>query len=261
MKASLVGCWLKQRRALTHLGRIKAETENFYKATPPPFELAEVLNPTTGSYRLLLVKVTPAKKEWSLLIGELIHNLRSSLDHMIWQLAIGNGKTPDPFPLPRGSKWRNLQFPIFLSKPEFDKNTWRIEWALSDKAMRFVERVQPFDAPNHPLWWLGELSNIDKHRTLTLTSSYLHKVTIHRPHGTYVTVHSIRESGFLETKTEIAHATLTPPPKNLPRIGGAQILVVFGRGMGPVEGRWVVTTLSQVGTAAEKVLREARRHI
>ena len=32
--------------------------------------------------------------EWSILIGEILYNLRSALDHLVWQLVLANGQTP-----------------------------------------------------------------------------------------------------------------------------------------------------------------------
>jgi hypothetical protein len=41
----------------------------------------------------------PAVEEWGPIIGDVVHNLRSALDHLVWQLTIANGHTP-PNPIP-----------------------------------------------------------------------------------------------------------------------------------------------------------------
>ena len=35
-----------------------------------------------------------ADVEWSLILGDLLHNLRSALDHLAWQLVVDGGGTP-----------------------------------------------------------------------------------------------------------------------------------------------------------------------
>ena len=84
----LAGSRLKQRRALEHLKGLKEEIERFYKTEPYT-------------------------------VGDILHNLRSMLDHIVWQLTIANGHTPPSFPLPKGSDWRRIQFPIYLDKNDF----------------------------------------------------------------------------------------------------------------------------------------------
>ena len=42
---------------------------------------------------------------WSILIGEILYNMRSALDHLVWQLVLNNEQTPG----------RNNEFPIAKS--------------------------------------------------------------------------------------------------------------------------------------------------
>ena len=100
-----------------------------------------------------------------------MHALRSALDHLVWQLVILEGGTPD---------WRT-QFPIYDDAAKFDQAVRfprgrRVSplhdirpdgdiWAL-------IEDAQPYRCPDprqHYLSGLGKLSNIDKHRTLHAT--------------------------------------------------------------------------------------------
>ena len=47
--------------------------------------------------------------EWSIILGEILYNLRSALDHLVWQLVLANGQTPG----------RHNEFPIAV-----DHQTW-----------------------------------------------------------------------------------------------------------------------------------------
>ena len=60
--------------------------------------------------------------EWSVIIGETLYNMRSALDHLIWQLVLANGHTPG----------RHNQFPI--SK---DCQHWQQE---KDRLLKGVSR-------------------------------------------------------------------------------------------------------------------------
>jgi hypothetical protein len=88
--------------------------------------------------------------------GDVIHNLRSALDHVIWQLVLANGGTPT----------RQTDFPIHLKRKPV-----RIVGGVSPTTQRLVEAVQPFNAETWeqpttlPLAKLQHISNVDKHRT------------------------------------------------------------------------------------------------
>jgi hypothetical protein len=109
----------------------------------------------------------PPVGEWGILIGEILYNLRSGLDHLAYALSAAHtpGKTP-----PRGT-----EFPIFRDEDRFDDvksggrykirgMSWEMQCALRD--------LQPFNTGNPPeaqsLWLLQHMSNVDKHRTLHL---------------------------------------------------------------------------------------------
>lgn len=130
--------------------------------------LRREVEPFTGD---MLLKYEPPElsDEWPLLIGELVHNTRSALEHLAWQLVGYAGNTPK----------RSTGFPICREARAFDSNSHgkglhKLEGA-SDSAIAAVRSIQPFatdrwDGPveNHPLLLLTDLWNYDKHRTLPL---------------------------------------------------------------------------------------------
>jgi hypothetical protein len=104
--------------------------------------------------------------------SNIIHQLRATLDNLVWQLVIGNGKTPR-----RGV--RGNQFPISFGLKE---DATFADYAASNlrgfkpDQVAAVERLQPYMSPNwpldktphgmHPLGRLNRLSNADKHQVL-----------------------------------------------------------------------------------------------
>lgn len=76
--------------------------------------------------------------EWSLLFGDILHNYRSALDALAWELAHLDGKKPHP------SHSRKLYFPICLSKTEWDKKVKGSLASIPEDIRRRLYAVQPF---------------------------------------------------------------------------------------------------------------------
>jgi hypothetical protein len=185
MPIDLSGCWAKIKRADMHLSFLH--------------ERVESLVVDGGSYKLQTQYDSKTSEiviygeafggqhehEWGAVIGDVVHNLRSALDHLVWQLTLANGHTP-PAVVPRkgpGSEWKGIRFPIYTSDPRKRypisgrRIPWRYEppdslWGVRPTLRTDLQRLQPFnhgqDAPKKPLAVLDELWNIDKHRHLHL---------------------------------------------------------------------------------------------
>jgi len=127
----------------------------------------------------------PPVEGWGAIIGDVVHNLRSALDHLVWALTLVNGHTPPavipPKPQP-GSEWKDIRFPIYAFDfrkryPSGRRIPWRFKppnslWGVRPALRADLQRLQPFNhgkrAPKMPLAVLDELWNIDKHRHLHL---------------------------------------------------------------------------------------------
>ena len=112
------------------------------------------------------VPETPAWR-WGTILGDVIHNLRSALDHLAFALADVNA--PD-----RGDD-RITLFPITQDKTDFDSKRRRLKF-VSDRHVEMIEREQPWQrndpstVADHPLSLLEELDNADKHRVLRVVA-------------------------------------------------------------------------------------------
>ena len=51
-------------------------------------------DPNTGDQVFKFRVRAPIPVDLSLVIGDAVHNLRSALDHLAWQLVLANGQTP-----------------------------------------------------------------------------------------------------------------------------------------------------------------------
>ncbi|MDE2734093.1 MAG: hypothetical protein OXI72_06845 [Gemmatimonadota bacterium] len=103
---------------------------------------------------------------WSVRIGEILYNLRSALDHLVWQLVLINGQTPGQY----------NSFPIVSDKSKWDKEKSRKLKGISQKDEEMIRRLQPYTGGiNLPFdvsafWALHTLCNIDKYRHLILAA-------------------------------------------------------------------------------------------
>lgn len=117
----------------------------------------------------------------SLVIGDIVQNIRSSLDHAVFELGIKHNH------LDFHNKNHRSQFPIYGNKNNAGTKVDGYENFVSNginnaikyispEAQSFIESVQPFKDGDkfcdHPLWLLNALSNIDKHRMLHTGVAY-----------------------------------------------------------------------------------------
>ena len=103
-------------------------------------------------------------------IGEMVYNFRCSLDHLVWQLVLSEGATPDH---------RN-EFPIFNDLSDYETAKKRKLRGVSDTVRTIIDGLQPcYSTGVNDYWWwlwyLQILSNADKHRHLLLTRRSLGK--------------------------------------------------------------------------------------
>jgi hypothetical protein len=158
----LSGVLLKLERAETHMKVFADELATFSKRDPEPFGFKT--EETTGqgesvTYNLYAIIREEPPRELALPFGDAIHNIRSALDHLVFELAS-----------PKGRKSRKLQFPIFTDECEFKVRNPPMLKSIKGDERTLIERVQPYIATNvpsdDPLAVLGRLSNRDKHRLL-----------------------------------------------------------------------------------------------
>lgn len=158
------GCFAKVERAREHIDALQEEIAAF--VADHPYDVVVEFDSETGEQiaRVATVKEPPLR--WSIIFGELGHNLRSALDHLVYQLAIIAGSNPAK---------TKTSFPIYTScraywtprKSQPSPRDVALE-GVSDNARALIDSAQPYhggdSAQSHPLATLAWLTNIDKHR-------------------------------------------------------------------------------------------------
>jgi hypothetical protein len=133
----------------------------------------KIVKKPKGKKKLNVPKPPPV--EISLLAGEMIYQMRSALDHLVFDVIKRNPNvaTIDP-------EWQeHCEFPIWTKplKPGQKTPLLKAKFSRSlpgipNAPFAFIEGVQPYygvGEVNNALRFLGHLSNIDKHRRLNLT--------------------------------------------------------------------------------------------
>ena len=160
----------KLDRAKTHLQILNKSIGAFKRSKTHDFVVTK-FDPESGE-KVVHLKILkePKNPEWGLILGDMAHNLRSALDHLVWQLVILNGKKPR----------RQNQFPIIGTKNEYWEIPSNRSESVRDRMLAgvaedhraFIDVVQPFNARDAPsdsrtsLSILSWISNADKHRVV-----------------------------------------------------------------------------------------------
>ena len=163
---SITGEWAmeKVKRAKHLIDELRTEVADYFLANP--YKISTKKDPLNGRLIYYIQEIEDLPLEIKTITGDIIQNLRSSLDHLAYSLFIKGGG------LPKDS--RHVYFPITESEVKFnDHDTQKKMAGLSQPAINIIIAARPYKEGNRKLWQLHELNNIDKHRLrLTAGSSF-----------------------------------------------------------------------------------------
>jgi hypothetical protein len=232
------GFELKVGRAVEHLQSLNAATQRWLETDA--YTVTDEFDPNTGEHSLWLAPGQPARR-LPLLIGDVIHNLRSALDHLALALAVANIRGPLPEKVEQDS-----EFPVYWKRAPTTAELNKRIGSIDPKARAIIEALQPHLKPNYAddaLWRLDQLWNIDKHRDLHLTLLANVGHGIGRPGEVINELHIIeaRAIGALRKRTQVMRYTIDPHSiVDMERV--PQVEVAFGPSM-PGEGEPVLRVL------------------
>lgn len=155
---------LKINRAGSQADDLYLQVKAFFDSSDDPAHRVEFERSTDPrKWRAIFRLLKEPPDSWSITLGEIIHNLRSALDHLVYEAS-----APDE----NGEPLTGTEYPIFIDKGLFRERAARRIRGLNDATHAFVEEHQPFanDDPEITpyLWLLHQLSNTDKHRLLNV---------------------------------------------------------------------------------------------
>jgi hypothetical protein len=160
---SLHGVYLKLKRADENVINLKAEIDTFFKQCKYPVipdKNDQRFQEALQYYRELKVPL-----RFSVLAGEIVHHLRSSMDHVVWALTDTSYKIPKneniiSFPISKARPFTKDEIQTFERKIGGVKEPW---------AINLIKKVQPYEAADpldDPLLIVHDMDRFSKHREL-----------------------------------------------------------------------------------------------
>jgi hypothetical protein len=171
----LKGAENKLRRAQEDFAALEGEVATFWREHPEPVRFGFRQDASPDLIPIVVESVDFPDPYLGTILGDVLHNFRSVLDHIAWQF-VEHGRTPSS-KLAEEAQVK-VAFPIVL-KPKSRRSVEEYFDSVCDSnslpgvepGHKAVVRLhQPYTRGNlaegHPLAVLQELSNTDKHRTV-----------------------------------------------------------------------------------------------
>jgi hypothetical protein len=122
----------KVERAKKHLSDLEVARDRFIETKP--YVILPERNPQTGDHIFKITDITVPPAEIGLIAGDAIHNLRSALDHLAWQLVLANGQTPG----------NQTGFPIFDEAAKYTARRHRYVQGMAQSAVDAIDAAEPY---------------------------------------------------------------------------------------------------------------------
>jgi hypothetical protein len=154
----------KLERAEEHLAALREEIQAYFAREPYRIEKEEREEGEIGLVWKVRVRESPPLR-WSAIAGDVIHNVRSALDLLAWQLVLANGAQPGA----------QTGFPILEGERAVRAALLRAMRGAHGDAVQLALECRPWASGNPALWKLHRLDIADKHRLLvTVGGAYRH---------------------------------------------------------------------------------------
>ena len=164
-----MGSWdRKLERADQHLKALTVAIEAFIATDP--YGVVRKLDAEGAEHVYLFDKFIDPPECIGLLVGDVVHNLRTSLDHIVLALAQKGAKDVGVEMTRRAE--RPIQFPVAIAPEQFEDQIGRRRLRyVEPEAKAVIERLQPYwinQAEPDRSWIavVNELDVTDKHRTI-----------------------------------------------------------------------------------------------
>lgn len=262
------GSLLKLDRAKFHLDELKKWLLTFAESNPFTFSIED--DPCSVNQQLMWARPRerfPTDK-WGVLVGEFVHNVRSALDHLVYQFStLADG---DP-------KRRLLQFPIFDDAAAYRGQERNYLAGVPDPLKEIIEWCQPYKGCNGDvgiaLRFLRDINNTDKHRLIPVVVTVAKLDSLQSTKGCFAGIKMsadahilVERNGFVssfeglgdgtlsEEGTVIAKLTLDPRHDTEMR-PNVSAVVKFGKVHPGFENQYLMPTLALIFNGTREVVR------
>jgi hypothetical protein len=157
----------KLKRANENIVNFDSEITSFFQKCKYP--IIPDAKDRTWEEALDYHRTLQVPKRFSVLTGEIVHHLRSCLDHIVWQFSS---------PAARRDHENMLEFPIYrkpLTKNEQFRYDGKVQGINKPRVLALIKQLQPYqrgsDAINDPLCIIHDMDRFDKHRELLIVTT------------------------------------------------------------------------------------------
>jgi hypothetical protein len=219
VKPTLEGARRKLIRAQVHLDAATNTLARFATGE------CKIVPEREGGDLILRVRLPKVPDTLAPVIGDFLFNVRSALDHIVWQLVLVNP--------PNEPTGRNA-FPICTCDENFSKAIagHRLD-GVSPQAVTLIKNLQPY-AERNPLAKLDHLHNVDKHRQLSLITAVASDTTLDWIRGddvvcqTFLGGHELRDGSIYgDMVVNVSGGHLSARLADMKVQGKAAIFVAF----------------------------------
>jgi len=158
---------VKVHRAQAHFESLTTDVRDYLASKR--YAIATRRAPDTKRLIYFISSIRPTPPHLSAVLGDTIHNLRSALDHLAYQLVfVGAGKAPSS----------HVYFPIADDAAKYLEQRRRQIKGAKPKAISAIDALKPFQGGNDVLRRLHKLNNVDKHRVLITAGSAFRNINL-----------------------------------------------------------------------------------
>lgn len=240
----LEGPKLKVERADTHISDVGDCIKQYFETCP--YTTFTELD-ASGEREFLKLRLTnPPPRKIAVVVGDVVHNLRSALDQLACCLAIKNG-FPDA---------SDTYFPFAASREIYEsKSVQKKIRKLPQAAVQIIHELKPYLGGNNLLWSLHQLDIIDKHRALipiATTHLGVKAQLTAKPLGTFPHTFSIPKA--LQPLDKDAVILVYPAGLQFDSSEIEFTVDMAFHNVGPIDGQPVLTVLHQFVAMTKSVL-------
>ena len=166
---------LKIERAKKHINDLNDAARVFFDADPNPYVVTGKHDPNTRRWTYYMLSVQPIPVSIAAIAGDVLHNLRSALDHLAYSLVAVRGFVSTAGVPLTDKEIRSISFPIIDtdSPAQYEAARAAKVKGMAQAAIDAIDAIKPYKGGDDTLWRLHKLNNIDKHRLLvTVASGY-----------------------------------------------------------------------------------------
>lgn len=227
---------LKIKRANRHINNLNNEIRTFAKTSPYKVVIEADIDPSQHNWT---IRVREDGSGWfACIIGDAIHNLRSSLDLLAGELVRLNGGNTSNVLFPFASKGDDLD--LMIKKRNIDR--------ASTEVVDIIRSLKPYTGGNETLRAIHDFDIMDKHKLLIPVAQLADIPN--------VSVHGVTFKDCKISPLKDGMVVISAPASDKYKLGKKFKItfdVLFGDGQ-PFEGEPVIPTLKQLSELVDGIV-------